>query len=197
METFRPYFPDEIDVKRTTYPQKKKGQVETTLLISLCLCREVDFKQLLVTQSHQVEVVDQGGMTPLMHLLRSAEARFSRVLALLKHQKPQVLFDSRLNSVFTHLYSRSVVKYRQTIGLTQHLIRCFGRKAFVDAYQARWDDYPRIGSLVGYMTVQSIAAALRDAGVREFDGRVLPRAFGLPHWTRRRSAAGRSAYRWR
>ena len=37
-------------------------------------------------------------------------------------------------------------------------------KAFVDAYQARWDDYPRIGSLVGYMTVQSIAAALTRAG---------------------------------
>ncbi|MCY4151445.1 MAG: ABC transporter substrate-binding protein [Aestuariivita sp.] len=40
-------------------------------------------------------------------------------------------------------------------------------KAFVDAYQARWDDYPRIGSLVGYMTVQSIAAALERAGSTE------------------------------
>ncbi|SMX33184.1 ABC transporter substrate-binding protein [Maliponia aquimaris] len=37
-------------------------------------------------------------------------------------------------------------------------------KAFVDAYQARYNDYPRIGSLVGYMTVQSIAAALEKAG---------------------------------
>ncbi|NNE82104.1 MAG: ABC transporter substrate-binding protein [Silicimonas sp.] len=40
-------------------------------------------------------------------------------------------------------------------------------KTFVDAYQARWDDYPRIGSLVGYMTVQSIAAALEKAGSTE------------------------------
>ena len=40
-------------------------------------------------------------------------------------------------------------------------------KSFVDTYQARWDDYPRIGSLVGYMTVQSIAAALERAGSTE------------------------------
>ena len=38
---------------------------------------------------------------------------------------------------------------------------------FVKAYQARYDDYPRIGSLVGYMTVQSIAAALSKAGSTE------------------------------
>ena len=38
---------------------------------------------------------------------------------------------------------------------------------FVNAYQERWDDYPRIGSLVGYMTVQSIAAALEKAGSTE------------------------------
>ncbi|MDG1130308.1 ABC transporter substrate-binding protein [Seohaeicola saemankumensis] len=40
-------------------------------------------------------------------------------------------------------------------------------KAFVDAYQSRYNDYPRIGSLVGYMTVQSIAAALEKAGSTE------------------------------
>jgi branched-chain amino acid transport system substrate-binding protein len=39
--------------------------------------------------------------------------------------------------------------------------------AFVQAYQARYDDYPRLGSIVGYMTVQSIAAALERAGSTE------------------------------
>ena len=39
--------------------------------------------------------------------------------------------------------------------------------AFVSAYQAKYDDHPRIGSLVGYMTVQSIAAALEAAGSTE------------------------------
>lgn len=42
-------------------------------------------------------------------------------------------------------------------------------KQFVDAYQARWDDYPRLGSLVGYMTVQSIATALEKAGSTDAD----------------------------
>jgi branched-chain amino acid transport system substrate-binding protein len=39
--------------------------------------------------------------------------------------------------------------------------------AFVTAYQAKYDDHPRIGSLVGYMTVQSIVAALEAAGSTE------------------------------
>ncbi len=38
---------------------------------------------------------------------------------------------------------------------------------FVAAYQDRYDDHPRIGSLVGYMTVQSIVAALERAGSTE------------------------------
>ena len=38
---------------------------------------------------------------------------------------------------------------------------------FVAAYSAKYDDYPRIGSLVGYMTVQSIVAALEKAGSTE------------------------------
>lgn len=38
---------------------------------------------------------------------------------------------------------------------------------FVAAYQAKYNDHPRIGSLVGYMTVQSIVAALEKAGSTE------------------------------
>ncbi len=45
-------------------------------------------------------------------------------------------------------------------------------KAFVDAYQARYSDYPRIGSLVGYMTTQSIAAAISKAGSTDTDAMV-------------------------
>ncbi len=40
-------------------------------------------------------------------------------------------------------------------------------KAFVDAYLARYDTHPKIGSLVGFMTAQSIAAALEKAGSTE------------------------------
>lgn len=40
-------------------------------------------------------------------------------------------------------------------------------KVFVDAYIARFDETPKIGSLVGYMTAQSIAAAIARAGSTE------------------------------
>ena len=36
--------------------------------------------------------------------------------------------------------------------------------AFLEAYQAKFDDYPRIGSLVGYNAMLAIAAAIEKAG---------------------------------
>ena len=40
-------------------------------------------------------------------------------------------------------------------------------KTFVDAYQKKFNERPGIGSLVGYMTAQSIAAAITKAGSTE------------------------------
>jgi len=37
-------------------------------------------------------------------------------------------------------------------------------KAFLDAYRKRWNDYPRLGSVVGYETIRSIAAGIAKAG---------------------------------
>lgn len=37
-------------------------------------------------------------------------------------------------------------------------------RAFVEAYQARFDDYPRLGSVVGYNTFLAIAAIIEAAG---------------------------------
>ncbi len=37
-------------------------------------------------------------------------------------------------------------------------------KRFFDAYRKRWNDTPRLGSVVGYTTVHSAAAALKKAG---------------------------------
>jgi len=37
-------------------------------------------------------------------------------------------------------------------------------KRFRDAYQAKFKDYPRLGSVVGYSTVKAAAAAIRKAG---------------------------------
>ena len=40
-------------------------------------------------------------------------------------------------------------------------------KAFLDAYQAKFNDYPRLGSVVGYATMQAVAAILAKAGSTE------------------------------
>jgi len=37
-------------------------------------------------------------------------------------------------------------------------------KRFLAAYQKRWSDYPRLGSVVGYSAAMSVAAAIRKAG---------------------------------
>jgi len=40
-------------------------------------------------------------------------------------------------------------------------------KAFVAAYQKRWNDYPRLGSVVGYDTMKSLAAGIAKAGATD------------------------------
>ena len=37
-------------------------------------------------------------------------------------------------------------------------------KTFLDAYRKRWSDYPRLGSIVGYDTMKSLAAGIAKAG---------------------------------
>jgi branched-chain amino acid transport system substrate-binding protein len=43
-------------------------------------------------------------------------------------------------------------------------IRTPEHQKFLDAYQKRWNDYPRLGSVVGYASMMSIAEAIRKAG---------------------------------
>ena len=42
-------------------------------------------------------------------------------------------------------------------------------KAFLSAYEARWKDYPRLGSIVGYDSMKSVAAGLAKAGAVDTD----------------------------
>ncbi len=44
-------------------------------------------------------------------------------------------------------------------------IKTAEHKKFLDAYQAKFKDYPRLGSVVGYSTVMSAVAAIKKAGV--------------------------------
>lgn len=56
---------------------------------------------------------------------------------------------------------------------------------FLDAYQARFDDHPRLGSVIGYAAIQSLAAGIAQAGSTEtealidaFEGLQLMTPFG-------------------
>jgi len=58
-------------------------------------------------------------------------------------------------------------------------------KAFVAAYQKKYNDYPRLGSVVGYVTMKSLAAGLAKAGstdtkklVEAFEGLKVDSPFG-------------------
>ena len=62
-------------------------------------------------------------------------------------------------------------------------------RRFRDAYQKRWKDYPRLGSVVGYSAVHAVAAALRKAGsddseklVEAMKGLQMPSPFGPVTW---------------
>lgn len=44
--------------------------------------------------------------------------------------------------------------------------------AFLAAYQAKFNDYPRLGSVVGYATMQAVAAILKKAGSTETEALV-------------------------
>src|SRR5882672_337466 len=62
-------------------------------------------------------------------------------------------------------------------------------RRFRDAYQKRWNDYPRQGSVVGYTAVHAVAAAMRKAGSRDAEklvqalkGLEMPTPFGPIVW---------------
>jgi len=49
-------------------------------------------------------------------------------------------------------------------GYPWYAIATAEHKRFLDAYQAKYKDYPRLGSVVGYSSVRAAAAALQKAG---------------------------------
>ena len=53
---------------------------------------------------------------------------------------------------------------------------------FLDAYQAKFKDYPRLGSVVGYSTVMSAVAAIKKAGSLDQEKLIAAMA-GLQHST--------------
>jgi len=70
-------------------------------------------------------------------------------------------------------------------GYPWYAINTPAHKKFLDAYQKKFNDYPRLGSVVGYVTVKSMAAGIAKAGstdtanvVAAFDGLKIDGPFG-------------------
>ncbi len=74
-------------------------------------------------------------------------------------------------------------------------------KAFADAYQAKFKDYPRLGSVVGYSAIHSLAAGIKKAGstdteklVAAFKGLELMSPFGKIHYRAQDNQSTMGAY---
>jgi branched-chain amino acid transport system substrate-binding protein len=63
-------------------------------------------------------------------------------------------------------------------GYPWYAIKSPEHDAFLKAYQAKYSDYPRLGSIVGYTTMKSIAAILAKAGSAD-PGKMIAAAEGI------------------
>jgi branched-chain amino acid transport system substrate-binding protein len=54
-------------------------------------------------------------------------------------------------------------------GYPWYAVNTSDNSRFVDAYRKKYNDYPRLGSVVGYTAVMSIAAAIKKAGSTDTD----------------------------
>ena len=74
-------------------------------------------------------------------------------------------------------------------GYPVHTLKTPEHKAFFDAYKAKYKDYPRQGSVVGYAGIKSLAEGIKKAGttetealVKAFEGLEVMSPFGKVTW---------------
>ena len=143
------------------------------------------FKEMLKKAQPDVEFVTEQA-TPLGRLDAGS------VLQAIDDAKPDGVFNSQFGADLTKLVreatTRGTFKNRTVVSLLSgepeyldplkdeapvgwivtgypwDAIETPAHKAFVAAYQKRWNDYPRLGSVVGYDTMRSLAAGIAKAG---------------------------------
>jgi branched-chain amino acid transport system substrate-binding protein len=143
------------------------------------------FKQLLKAKQPDAEFVTEQA-TPLGKVDAGA------VVQAIDDAKPDaifnVLFGADLAKLVREGNTRGVFKNRTVVSLLsgepEYLdplkddapvgwivtgypwdkIKTPAHTAFVAAYQKKYNDYPRLGSIVGYVTMQSLAAGIKKAG---------------------------------
>jgi branched-chain amino acid transport system substrate-binding protein len=170
--------PDAAKLKKKrwaiVYPNYEYGQSATRA-----------FKELLKKAQPDVEFVAEQA-TPLGKIDAGA------VVQALADAKPDAIFSSLFGADLTRFVregnTRGLFKGREVFNLLagepEYLdplkdetpngwyvtgypwsaINTPDHKKFLAAYQKRWNDYPRLGSIVGYSTVMSAVAAMKKAG---------------------------------
>jgi branched-chain amino acid transport system substrate-binding protein len=170
--------PDAAKLKKKrwaiVYPNYEYGQAATRA-----------FKELLKKAQPDVEFVAEQAV-PLGKIDAGA------VVQALADSKPDAIFSSLFGADLTRFVregnTRGLFKGREVFNLLagepEYLdplkdetpsgwyvtgypwngINTPAHKKFLDAYQKRWNDYPRLGSIVGYSTIMTAVAAMKKAG---------------------------------
>jgi branched-chain amino acid transport system substrate-binding protein len=156
------------------YPNYEYGQSATRA-----------FKELLKKAQPDVEFVAEQAV-PLGKIDAGA------VVQALADAKPDAIFSSLFGADLTRFVregnTRGLFKGREVFNLLAgepeyldplkdetpngwyvtgypwYAINTPAHKKFLDAYQQRWNDYPRLGSVVGYSTIMTAVAAMKTAG---------------------------------
>ena len=188
--------PDAVKLKKKrwaiVFPNYEYGQSATAA-----------FKKLLKAQQPDVEFVTEQA-TPLGRIEAGAVAQ------AIADAKPDAIFSSLFGPDLAKFVregnSRELFKGREVFNLLagepEYLdplkeetpkgwyvtgypwneIKTPEHQKFLDAYQAKFKDYPRLGSVVGYATVQSAVAAIKKAGSLDQE-KLVDAMAGLTHDT--------------
>jgi branched-chain amino acid transport system substrate-binding protein len=188
--------PDAVKLKKKrwaiVFPNYEYGQSATAA-----------FKKLLKAQQPDVEFVTEQA-TPLGRIEAGAVAQ------AIADAKPDAIFSSLFGPDLAKFVregnSRELFKGREVFNLLagepEYLdplkeetpkgwyvtgypwneIKTPSHQKFLDAYQAKFKDYPRLGSVVGYATIQSTVAAIKRAGSLDQE-KLVDAMSGLTHDT--------------
>ena len=180
------------------------------------------FKQLLKAAQPDVEFV--GEQAPPLGKVDAGS-----VVQALADSKPDaifnVLFGADLSKFVREGNTRGLFKNREVVsvltgepeyldalkdeaptgwvvtGYPWQSVKTPEHKAFLDAYQAKFKDYPRVGSVVGYTAIYSIAEGVKKAGstdteklIAAFKGLELMSPFGKFHYRAQDNQSTMGAY---
>ena len=156
------------------YPNYEYGQSATGSFKKLLKAAQPDV-EFVAEQASPLGKIDAGAVVQALADARP-DAIFSSLFAadlqkFVREGNTRGLFDNR--SVFNLLGGEP--EYLDPLkdetpqgwwvtGYPWNEIQTPEHKRFRDAYQKRWNDYPRVGSVVGYTALHAVAEGLRKAG---------------------------------